>query len=84
MYSGSTLTKYSGRILGAHQKIDRIARKHLDLLISDRNLFPQIKDILLFEGKTALTQSSVKARQKMNPGTTTVLLMMMIHNYSIL
>jgi hypothetical protein len=67
MYSGSTLTKYSGRILGAHQKIDRIARKHLDLLISDRNLFPQIKDILLFEGKNGPDAIKRKSPAKDEP-----------------
>ncbi len=50
MYSGSTLTKYSGRVMGAHQKIDRIARKHLNLLITDKTLFPTTRQILHFEG----------------------------------
>lgn len=49
MYSGSTLTTFSGRILGAHQKIDRVARKHLELLLPDVT-FPSIKAILYFEG----------------------------------
>jgi hypothetical protein len=51
MYSGFTLTDYSGRIIGAHQKIDRAARDHLDTLIDGRNLFPSAKSILKFEGK---------------------------------
>lgn len=51
MYSGSTLTKASGRVMGAHQKIDRVARRHLGLLIADKDAFPQIRDILHFEGK---------------------------------
>jgi hypothetical protein len=49
MYSGTTLTSFSGNILGTHQKIDRVARKHLDLLIP-HNEFPDIKTILQFEG----------------------------------
>ncbi|GAC1392094.1 MAG: hypothetical protein NVSMB46_06920 [Candidatus Saccharimonadales bacterium] len=49
MYSGSTLTRFSGRMLGAHQKIDRIARKHLSL-IAPKSQFPSIKNILHFEG----------------------------------
>ncbi len=50
MYSGSTLTKYSGRIIGAHQKIDRIARRHITKLIPDDGVFPGIRSILQFEG----------------------------------
>ena len=51
MYSGTTLTKLSGRVMGAHQKIDRIARRHLALLTGSDNHFPNIKNILHFEGK---------------------------------
>lgn len=49
MYSGSTLNKYSGNLLGAHQKIDKVARRHLGRLIQQGN-FPGIKAILHFEG----------------------------------
>jgi hypothetical protein len=41
----------SGRVMGAHQKIDRIARRHLAVLLGTENIFPSIKNILLFEGK---------------------------------
>src|SRR5580704_9751779 len=51
MYSGTTFTRYSGRILGAHQKVDRVARKHLGTLLKNDKLFPSEKQILLFEGK---------------------------------
>lgn len=51
MYSGTTLTKMSGRVMGAHQKIDRIARRHLTLLTNTETFFPSIKNILHFEGK---------------------------------
>lgn len=51
MYSGTTLTAASGRILGAHQKIDRVARNHLTKLITDDALFPTSRKILHFEGK---------------------------------
>ncbi len=50
MYSGSTLTVASGRILGAHQKIDRKARKHLEELLPDGVQFPSARRILHFEG----------------------------------
>ena len=49
MYSGSTLTPVSGRLLGAHQKIDRVARRHLKLL-APHCYFPSIRGILHFEG----------------------------------
>ncbi len=51
MYSGSTLTKYSGRIVGAHQKFDSVARRHLSKIMSDNDNFPKIRSILAFEGK---------------------------------
>lgn len=51
MYSGTTLTKFSGRVMGAHQKIDRISRKHLHSLMPSDRMFPGIRLILQFEGK---------------------------------
>ena len=51
MYSGTTLTKYSGRVMGAHQKIDRVARRHLKLLVPGDSQFPRIGAILQFEGR---------------------------------
>ncbi len=50
MYSGTTFTNKSGSVMGAHQKIDRTARKYLSK-ISDTSSFPEIKHILHFEGK---------------------------------
>lgn len=51
MYSGTTLTKYSGRVMGAHQKFDRIARRQLRRLAPDDTTFPGIRSILQFEGR---------------------------------
>lgn len=51
MYSGTTLTRFSGRLLGAHQKIDRVARHHLSKLLPDDTVFPSSRKILQFEGK---------------------------------
>lgn len=51
MYSGTTLNKYSGRVLGTHQKFDRVARKHLEDLLPDDSIFPRNHTILQFEGK---------------------------------
>jgi hypothetical protein len=50
MYSGTTLRKHSGRIIGAHQKLDRVARRALEYAVPG-NSFPTIKEILQFEGK---------------------------------
>jgi hypothetical protein len=49
MYSGSTFNAYSGHILGAHQRIDRIARRQLKSL-KPGIAFPEIRTILRFEG----------------------------------
>ena len=49
MYSGSTFTSFSGRLLGAHQKIDRVARRQLERLLPGC-LFPSSAAILRFEG----------------------------------
>lgn len=49
MYSGSTLTAISGRLLGAHQKIDKAARRHLERL-APACRFPSSNAILHFEG----------------------------------
>ncbi len=50
MYSGTTLRNSSGRLIGAHQKLDRVARKALEDILPGSD-FPSIKDILQFEGK---------------------------------
>ncbi len=67
MYSGSTLTKYSGRVLGTHQKIDRIARKHLSRLLRDDKLFPGSRLILQFEGKNGPDAIKRKSPAKDEP-----------------
>jgi hypothetical protein len=51
MYSGMIVfSKYSGRIFGTHQKIDRVARQHLTKLLRGQQGFPRSKDIIRFEG----------------------------------
>jgi hypothetical protein len=42
--------KRTGRVIGTHQKIDRVARRHLSAHIHDLP-FPSIIDILHFEGR---------------------------------
>jgi hypothetical protein len=67
MYSGTTLTKYSGRVLGAHQKIDRVARRHLTRLLPDNALFPTAKHILHFEGRNGPDAIKRKSPAKDEP-----------------
>ena len=50
MYSGTTLRPLTGRIIGAHQKIDRLARKGLARYLVDNNAFPHQRQIVHFEG----------------------------------
>lgn len=50
MYSGSTFRTKSGRLMGVHQKIDRIARRHVLPLVPSALRFPSAHDILHFEG----------------------------------
>lgn len=49
MYSGTTLRNSSGRLIGAHQKLDRVARRGLEALVPGI-AFPSAKEILQFEG----------------------------------
>lgn len=67
MYSGTTLTKYSGRVLGAHQKIDRVSRRHMAVLLHDNASFPSIKQILHFEGKNGPDAIKRKSPAKDEP-----------------
>ena len=50
MYSGTTLRPFTGRIIGAHQKINRLARANLRSLIKTDDAFPSTRLILHFEG----------------------------------
>lgn len=51
MYSGITLRNASGNIIGAHQKIDRVARRQLSKDMPAGITFPSAREILVFEGK---------------------------------
>lgn len=51
MYSGTTLRSSSGNIMGAHQKLDRVARRRIAHYLPEDITFPAIKDILHFEGR---------------------------------
>lgn len=51
MYSGTTLRNKSGNAMGAHQRIDRIAKRHLTRILPKRAYFPTAAEILRFEGR---------------------------------
>ncbi len=51
MYAGTTFRTKSGRIMGVHQRIDRVAKRQLRPLIPHDVHFPEIKQILHYEGK---------------------------------
>lgn len=51
MYSGTTLRTSSGDLLGAHQRIDRVARRHLTKVLPRQAFFPNARMILRFEGR---------------------------------
>lgn len=67
MYSGTTLTRFSGKVIGAHQKVDRIARKQLATLVKNRNIFPSATKILVFEGKNGPDAIKRKSPAKDEP-----------------
>lgn len=67
MYSGTTVTRFSGRVMGAHQKIDRVARRHLSLIIDRQTLFPSIKQVLHFEGQNGPDAIKRKSPAKDEP-----------------
>lgn len=51
MYAGTTFYHQSGNTVGAHQRIDRVAKRHLTHRIGHSAFFPSVKTILHFEGK---------------------------------
>lgn len=51
MYSGTTFRHQSGNVVGVHQRIDRVAKRHLVHHIGHDAFFPSIKTILHFEGR---------------------------------
>jgi hypothetical protein len=67
MYSGMAFTQYSGRVMGAHQKFDRVARKHLSKLLIDNTAFPKARNILYFEGKRGPDGIKIKSPAQDEP-----------------
>ena len=50
MYAGTTVTKNSGQLIGVHQRIDKVARRHFMPLLDKGTFFPSTNAILHFEG----------------------------------
>lgn len=50
MYSGTTIRRGSGKLIGTHQKIDRVARRKLQAYIPRTVHFPKSREIINFEG----------------------------------
>ena len=50
MYSGTTFRTRSGRMMGVHQKIDRVAYRHIKKRVPRTLRFPKLHDMLHFEG----------------------------------
>jgi hypothetical protein len=67
MYSGTTLSNFSGNVFGSHQRVDRLARKQLGFLIKDEKIFPSSKQILQFEGKKGPDAIKVKSPAQDEP-----------------
>ena len=67
MWSGTTLNNKSGSVIGAHQKIDRAARKYLGKITDGNDGFPTTKDILHFEGKNGPDGIKSKSPAKDEP-----------------
>src|SRR5688572_21960375 len=67
MYSGTSLTRVSGRVLGAHQKFDRVARSHLDKIATNSSSFPKSARILHFEGNKGPDAIKLKSPSKDEP-----------------
>lgn len=51
MFAGTTFGNKSGNMVGAHQRIDRVAKRQLVHHIGQAPFFPSITTILHFEGK---------------------------------
>lgn len=67
MYSGTTLRHGSGRIVGVHQRIDRLARKHVKRYLPSGTHFPSATDILYFEGNNGPDGIKRKSPSKDEP-----------------
>jgi hypothetical protein len=61
MYAGMTIRQNSGKIVGVHQKIDRVAYRNLNKRLAKSVNFPTIKEIIHFEGKNGPDGLKIKS-----------------------
>ncbi|MBL8159411.1 hypothetical protein JNJ66_03055 [Candidatus Saccharibacteria bacterium] len=92
MYSGTTLRSSSGKVLGAHQKIDRVARRAL-AQVAPELPFPGIKAIVHFEGMNGPDGLKRKSPARdepwhyynpANPDDTAILTMILDHRANLI
>ncbi len=57
----------SGRLMGAHQKLDRVARRHLEYLLPEKTAFPSANEIIHFEGRKGPDAIKRKSPSKDEP-----------------
>lgn len=50
MYSGLTFRTQSGLVMGVHQRIDRVAYRHVKSHVAELPFFPSLHEVLYFEG----------------------------------
>lgn len=69
MYAFGPIPKQtrSGHVIGTHQKIDRVARRHLEPYLPAGVVFPAIQDILHFEGSRGPDGIKMKSPGKDEP-----------------
>lgn len=69
MYAFGPIPKQtrSGHVIGTHQKIDRVARRHLKPYLPAGVVFPAIQDILHFEGSRGPDGIKMKSPGKDEP-----------------
>jgi hypothetical protein len=92
MYSGTTFRTKSGRVIGVHQKIDRIVYRHLKDRLPKRQFFPSLHNILHFEGTNGPDGIKRKSPAKdepwhyidpKDPGDTAIVEMINDHIYNM-
>lgn len=92
MYSGTTFRTKSGRVIGVHQKIDRIAYRHIKKQLPKRQFFPTLYNMLHFEGTNGPDGIKRKSPAKdepwhyidpKNPNDTSIIEMIDDHIYNM-
>jgi hypothetical protein len=91
MYSGTTFRTKSGRVIGVHQKIDKIAHRYVTMKLPEGS-FPKLSDILHFEGLNGPDGIKRKSPAKdepwhyidpKDPGDRDIVVMIEDHSYNL-